>query len=155
MGENYKLRVDRTIGRDTLSLAPGARRSHPAQEFISSSSGYVGPFAVVIKDPTTITIQGYNVDKGRFFRNYIILATNAYLEVNEQNISGISSNACLYVDITYSPGYAAAVTFASSLPAQASDHYYIPIAFINASGGLITDIIQIQYGIMQGSGRIF
>lgn len=119
----------------------------------STSSSYSGPFAVVKKDDTTVTILGYHADEDRNWKNYVYAGLTA-TEVAEQDKASITTSGYLYLDVTYSSGYSVAVGFATSVPAQSATHYYHPLAWIECADSKISSVLQMQYGQIFIAGRV-
>ncbi len=127
----------------------------PVREAAGGSSGdatYDGPFAVVKKDDTTVTVYGYNLDAGRLFNSYIDLGTDR-IEFTEADVI-ITASGWVYLDITYSsPNYAASAAFAAAFPSQSTTHQYIDLAYVLFSDGIITSILQTRTGLQILPGR--
>jgi hypothetical protein len=119
-----------------------------------SSAEYAGPFAVVKKDDTTVTLQGYNADKDRYCYNPLILGLKTY-DVAERDIS-VSASAWIYMKITYDGSdYQLAFSAETGFKDQTATEFYIPLAYVKCGGdGKITDIIQLQYGNIIHPGRV-
>lgn len=142
----------RTADAISRNLGGGKmRKGTPSQP---SGETYEGPFKCVMKDATTVTVQGYNYDEERYFVNYVILG-DSRISISEADVEGITLNSYIYLDITYSSGYSAAIASAESLPLSSSTHYYIPLAFVICIDEEISSITQMQFGIIEGAGRIF
>jgi len=126
----------------------------PSSITSAAASSYSGPFAVVKKDDTTVTVQGYNFDEGRYFNNEIDIGLGTNIQVAEADISGITTDSVIYVKITYSNGNYTAVlgSHISTLPAGTDTEYYERIAFVHCSAGKIADITQCQ-GFVKIIGR--
>jgi hypothetical protein len=141
----------RQVEGSPLGRIPGGRHH---KTHAGTPSLYSGPFACVSKDDTTVTVQGYNASEGRYFKNYAILGTSQN-EVAEADVSGLTSDAYVYLDITYSSGYSIALASAAALPAQSATHCFVPIAFVKCADSKISSITQIQYGTIHYPGRVF
>ena len=118
---------------------------------------YNGPFQVKKKNDTEVTIRGYNLSEGRLFRNWAILGLTT-VEFNEGDLT-ISGEGYACAKITYSsPNYVTAyefVTTANFATIQSATAYYVPLAFITWESSAIKKIYQLQYGIIEGAGRLF
>jgi len=108
------------------------------------TSRYSGMFAVTKKDDSTVTIAAGTIILG--------LTT---LPFNEDDLT-ISADGYVYFDIVWG-GTAYTTTAANgiALPAQTNTHYYVPLAEVSYVDLKVTSIIQIQYGAIQGAGRVF
>jgi len=116
------------------------------------STEYNGPFAVVKKTDTSVTVYGYNVTApaNRQFRAYAILGLISR-EFTESEVSSITSTGWVYLEI--SSGYAVSAKFATSLPPQDNTHIYHPIAHIVCADSKISSITQLQYGCVHFPAR--
>jgi hypothetical protein len=118
----------------------------------SGGSNYAGPFAVVKASDTSVNVYGYNAAEGRYFNSYVILGLSrvefADTEGATSPITGtaITASGYVYLEITYSGGYAVVAKFATSLPDQNNTHIYHPIARIVCADSIISSILQLQYG---------
>ena len=112
------------------------------------------PFKMEIKSDGTLLVHGYNEDAKRYFRNYVTLGLTR-LEVAEQSFDSIGSDTWIYLEITHSGSYSAELKSDTSFPDQTATKYVIPIAFVKTKDGKASEICQMQYGPIEGSGRIF
>lgn len=117
---------------------------------------YPGPFKVVQKDDTNITVEGYNVTEDRKWQNYIDIGVASPLELEEQDIE-VLVTGWVYLVLTQTanvydpPTIATAVT----LPAQDNEHVYIRLAYVTVTDGVISDVLQWWYGGIALPGRVF
>jgi hypothetical protein len=112
------------------------------------------PFKAKLTSDGGVVILGYNNDEGRYFKNFVTLGLTR-LEVAEKTFAAISSDTWIYLEITYSSGYNVELKSSSTLPEQTATVYIIPIAFIKTADGKPSKAVQIQYGVIEGAGRIF
>jgi len=118
-----------------------------------SDSSYVGPFAVVASDNTTVKIYSYNGDEDRSF-TALIIAGLQMIEFEESEIT-VSGAGYVWIEITQSENvYSYECKFGSRLPAQTDSLLVIPLADVAFEDGAITEIIQMQYGNIHIAGRI-
>jgi hypothetical protein len=139
---------------DVALLALSTRLDYLIKRVAGGAGGtqnYEGPFAVVAKDGTTVTILGSNSEKNRLWSNTITLGLSK-LELPEQDLS-ISSTGHVYLEIRYSSSYAAEAK-AGVMPEQSDTKYYIPLAYVVVKDGAISSITQLQFGQVEGCGRI-
>lgn len=150
-GENILItREDSALRIHALVQAQsGAKASLPQSE-----ASY--PFkATKGTEEGSLLIMGHNEEKGRSFKSLVTLGL-AVLEVPETTITGISSNCYVYLSITStSDTYQLVFKKKESLPEQSNSEYNIPIAYVETKDGAISKISQLQYGPIQGAGRIF
>lgn len=120
------------------------------------AAGTSFPFKVVKGEASgTVLVMGCNADAGRLFKDTVTLGLSTH-EVPETIVENISSDCWIYLNITYSgDAYSLELKKSSELPGQSVTEYNIPIAFVKASGGVVGKIGQMQYGPIQGAGRIF
>jgi len=128
----------------------------------TAAAGYDGPFKVVKASDTTVDVQGYNVGASRLFRNYVILGSNTAEELAETTGVTITAECYVCLKITYvASAYVLAVVAVASGSfdsVQSATEYYIPLAFVKWDGtGAIIDgtPLQLQFGIIEGTGRAF
>ena len=114
---------------------------------------YQGPFKVVKKNDTNVTIMGYDVSKEQFIHNYIIAGLSRFEDTGDTD-KGVSGNGVIYAKITHSGSYAVEYLFATSLPAQTNGNVYVSLADIRFSSGKITKVTQIQFGEIHIAGRL-
>jgi hypothetical protein len=137
--------------------SPLGARSYRSKHKIFRGTGggeYDGPFAVATETTTSVRIYGYNLPEGREFRSYIILGTSR-IEFTEAVISSITVTGWLYLNIVFSVStYSSTAVFAAALPAQDNTHIYHPLAHIVCVGGVISSIMQLQYGEIHFPARV-
>lgn len=140
-------------GAAGASISAAATETQAAAQPASSQAF---PFkAAKGADANSVLIMGNNESKGRGFSNLVTLGLSVF-EVPETTIGEISSDSWIYLCITHSGGsYGLELKTASSLPEQSVSEYNIPIAFVHTKDGEIAKISQLQYGPIQGAGRIF
>ncbi|OGV58204.1 MAG: hypothetical protein A2X49_03305 [Lentisphaerae bacterium GWF2_52_8] len=127
----------------------------PQAEPEAPGETYSGPFKVRKKDSTSVTVLGYDEEKSRYARNYVTLGLTR-IEVDETDIEGISTDSWIYLDISWGgSAYGIALSKAASIPEQSNTHYYIPLAFVKTTEGAVSGITQVQFGPVEGSGRVF
>jgi hypothetical protein len=124
---------------------------------VAAEKSYDGPFAVVQKDDTTVTMYGYNEEEGRDFHDYVNLGSKA-VEVAETEISA-SESGYVYVKVTIaSDEYDHEVKY-GALEDNSDTQLIIPIAFVqflsNDDGPYISTIYQyVTTGNYVVQGRI-
>jgi hypothetical protein len=138
------------IQRDGANLRIDARVRATAD----GDSKYNGPFAVVRKDDTTVTLLGYNADKGRYWYNTLILGLKSY-DVQERDIS-VSESSWIYMKITYDGSdYQIEFSAEAEFREQTEEEFYIPLALAQCGDdGKITRVTQVQYGNIIHPGRV-
>jgi hypothetical protein len=139
----------------TWEETAGGVRPHLDIQNTSSFGGgdtYEGPFKVVKKDDTTVTIQGYNEEEDRLLNNEIFLGTET-ITFTEQDLA-ITIQGFVALQITYSSEYSVTAVNVESFE-QDEDNLYIPLAYVKFADSKITSLTQIQYGQVFGAGRVF
>lgn len=121
-----------------------------------NSYEYPGPFKVVQKDDTTVTVEGYNVTEDRNWRNYIDVGLDTPLELDEQDLA-IAATGWVYLVLTQTANVYDTPTIATdaTLPPQDNTHTYIRLAYVVVEDAVIYEIVQWQYGGMVLPGRAF
>ena len=149
-GDGCNILVADGAGGLQIKFQPSPQNSLP------QNSKYSGPFAVVQKDSTTVTILGYHADEGRNWKNYIDVGLDAPLELAEQDVT-ISAAGWVYLALTQTAGAYNTPTaaFAATLPTQDNTHFYKRLAFVEFDSGAITNITQWVYGGIDYPGRAF
>ena len=146
-------RVNRDIKGDGKTIAVNELGNSICIQYIGSrgggvgggSSDYSGPFAVVKKDDTTVTVYGYNATAKRYFYNYVDIGIETPIIVAETDKT-ISSSAWVYLKIAYSSTYTITIETASTFPAQTNTELYIRLASVAVESSKISEIIQYHYG---------
>ena len=151
---------DRTINavRKADALPRNEKNSLPGNSRPPSKGGgdtaYNGPFQVVKKNSTTVTIVGYDVSKEQFIPNNIYIGLDTIELLLDQDVQ-ITDNGVVYADISYNGTvYIVAYLFASILPDQIVGHAYETLANIRFSDSKITSIVQIKRDEIHVAGRI-
>jgi hypothetical protein len=141
-----------------LEKTPSGCRIHLMAENTAASSGnsYKGPFRVIKKDSTSITLYGRNYSGKRMIPNLVYIG--AYKrEVPEQHLEVLSSGyICL--KLTYPREievYTLTLERFDSIPEPTRYEYVVPIAYVTVAASKIKEIVQIHYGQIYASGRVF
>ena len=120
------------------------------------ASGYDGPFAVVnssTESTQQITVYSQNAEEGRPAAATVTLGTT--VKTFAETTLSVSASGYVYLKITYSgSAYIVETASAASMPAQAATEYYVPLAYVTVTDGAISDIQQLQFGQVEGAGRI-
>lgn len=120
---------------------------------ISGSSDYYGPWAVVQKNTTTVTVKAYAA--GSYLSKSLVIAGLTTEEQATDADVTVTTSGVIYADITQSGGtYSIAYANASALPAQSSTHYYVELAAVTFASSAITGLSQTQYGQIHVAGRV-
>lgn len=113
---------------------------------------YSGPFAVIKKNDTTITIKAYDgVDY--LGRNRIVAGLESAIVSADTDVT-ITTSGPVYVKITYSSGIVYNFYNAASLPGQVNGEVYKTIAEVLFVGGKITQRTQVQRDEIHVAGRV-
>ena len=150
------IRIGETVRRmESIPVGeiPG-KRGHKGRG--GNSYSYDGPFAVVQKDATNVTIQGYNESEDRYWRNYVDVGLETPLELIEQDLA-VAATGWVHLVMTQTAGTynTPTVAIAATLPAQTNTTYYRRLAYVTFASGAITSVIQWQYGGIDLPGRAF
>lgn len=110
------------------------------------SAAYAGPFNVIKKDNTTVTV-------GKDAFNIVFLGqTDAAM--SETDIA-VTASGFIGLKITFSgSAYTYVFKHYTTFPAQTATEFYIPLAYVTVASSAISRIEQLQYGNIVQSGRI-
>ena len=143
MSEKTKNGVMNLLAQKSLDITSGRRRSRGGGWSQPRSTVYDGAFAVSLKDDTTVTVKEGSV-----------IAGIEEISVPETDKS-ISGTCVLYLELTYSGGYTAALKTASEMPKLVSGKYIKEIAEITVTDSKISAIAQVwEAGDIEVIGRL-
>jgi len=131
MSEKTKNGVINLLAQKSLDITGGRRRSRGGGWSQPRSTSYDGPFAVTKKNDTTVTVKEGSVIAG---------ITETTVPETDKSISG---TCVLYLELTYSGGYIAALKTAAEMPELSEDNYTQQIAAITVTDSKISAITQI------------
>ncbi len=140
--------LDRTLDGRIKRVAGGS----------GGTSKYNGPFAVTEQSgqgaqPTGVVLLGPGQDRATVNQVILGLATRT---VEQTELNGLGASYYVFLDITWTgTEYQMLISTETSLPAQSATHYVIPIAYVEIKDSAVASITQLQYGSVQGSGRVF
>jgi hypothetical protein len=146
--EGRGIKIERTVGGARINVKTLAKNT------TVSNGAYDGPFKISKSGSNSVLVEGYNTEAGRYFRNYLVLGTQR-LEVAETELSDIAADCWIYLNVQYSGAYSASIAKAEAMPAQSSGNYYVALGFVKISDSKISEITQVQFGTVEGAGRIF
>lgn len=146
------------MARATLAVENqpfGYRLTRRNRKHLSENAGdtYEGPFKVINKDASTVTIKAY--DGSQYYaHNYIIAGLSRIESTSDVDVT-ITATGSVYAKIVYSAGsYVVTYHNAASLPAQADGEYYVELAAVDFTDSKASVKQQIQYGNINISGRV-
>jgi hypothetical protein len=120
---------------------------------MGGKSEYEGPFAVIAGSTAgSVTICGANSDAGRPTPATVTLGTT--VSTFAEASLAVSATGYVYLEITYSSSYAITAKSGASMT-QDDTHYCVPLAYVVLKDGKISSIQQLQFGQVEGAGRIF
>ena len=147
----HNIHFERGPSQITINADVPAQRN-VAKTPIQNADDY--SFKTEIKSDGSILVHGYNEDAKRYFKNFVTLGLTR-LEVAEKSFESIASDSWIYLEITHSGSYMAELKSDTNFPDQTATKYVIPIAFVKTKDGKPSEVCQMQYGPVEGSGRIF
>lgn len=153
LSEKAKTDLDEIRANRVIDLTSQGKNKRPAISSRGGGSSFT-LFEVVKDTDTSVKINGYNVTEGRYSHNYIILGLSRVELADGVTVADIAVSGVIYIEVTYSGGYAASAKFAASLPAQDSTHIYHPLADIVCSDGKISQILQPPTCAIHYPGRV-
>lgn len=139
------------IGGMPLSGALQANPHH-IRAGSNRSSDYDGPFAVVAETGASVTIYGANAQAGRPAPATVTLGTT--VSTFADKTLSVSATGYVYLEITYSSSYTITAKSGATMT-QDDTHYCVPLAYVVLNDGKISSIQQLQFGQVEGAGRIF
>ena len=128
---------------------------HFIGELDNSSSGdtYNGPFKVVKKDASTVTIKAYDGSK-YYAHNYIIAGLSRIESAADVDVT-ITVTGSVYAKVIYSASvYSVTYHNEATLPSQVDGEYYFELAAIDFTDSKAIVKQQVQYGYINISGRV-
>jgi hypothetical protein len=136
--------------------AGGVRPHLDIQDTSSFGSGdtYDGPFKVVKKDDTTVTIQGYNLDEDAYLKNEVYLGLQTVVFGGQDVDITVDGYVAIQITCDEEGVYTLTAVNVESFE-QDEDNLYIPLARVKFADSKITSLTQIQYGQVFGAGRVF
>jgi len=143
MSEKTKNGVINLLAQKSLDITGGRRRSRGGGWSQPRSTSYDGPFAVTKKDDTTVTVKEGSVIAG---------ITEIAVPETDKSISG---TCVLYLELTYSGRYIAALKTAAEMPELSEDNYTKLLATITVTDSKISAIAQVwEAGDIEVIGRL-
>jgi len=143
MSEKTKNGVINLLAQKSLDITGGRRRSRGGGWSQPRSTSYDGPFAVTKKDDTTVTVKEGSVIAG---------ITEIAVPETDKSISG---TCVLYLELTYSGRYIAALKTAAEMPELSEDNYTKLLATITVTDAKISAIAQVwEAGDIEVIGRL-
>lgn len=120
----------------------------------SVASDYNGPWAIIQKDATTVTVKAQDLANGYLCKSLVIAGLTTQEHATDADVT-ISASGVIYADITQSAGvYSIAFGNAASLPSQTSTHYFVPLAWVLFENGTIAQLVQDRHQSIEVTGRI-
>lgn len=143
MSEKTKNGVINLLAQKSLDITGGRRRSRGGGWSQPRSTSYDGPFAVTKKDDTTVTVKEGSVIAG---------ITEIAVPETDKSISG---TCVLYLELTYSGRYIAALKTAAEMPRLSANNYTKELAVITVTDSKISAIAQAwEAGDIEVIGRL-
>lgn len=117
------------------------------------SSDYFGPWAVIEKNATTVTIKAQDATNGYLGKSLMVAGLTTKEQTTDVDVT-ITTTGAVYVQIMQSGG-TYSFTFANAaLPAQTAGNLYVALTYVTFASSAITGLQQAQYGQIHVAGRV-
>lgn len=140
----------------TLEKTPfGQRLRIEFPETPAEPPAYDGPFAVRIDAARRVRVMTRDTLNGRYIPNYAALGQT--LVEAPGALLNVSESGFVVLKVEFSANYVFNYFMSATMPAQATDRAYVPIAYVrwNAAARRIQSVEQLQYGCLIQLNRAF